>query len=154
EFAGQFELHTVGYHDFWFSNPHDVPVKVSIHLVNCKCAKVEACTLSAEAANQVRRWQVAASGFPALPGHGGPLRVLPQLIADDTLTRDHLGVKLKWTPLKDDAGSVKDYVRAEPQGAGVVRVYWEAKDVGLKRVTAQLQTQPEGHGAISRPSLE
>jgi hypothetical protein len=153
ESAGQFELHTVGYHDFWFSNPHDVPVTVRIHLVNCKCAKVEACPLATDAAAQVRRWQIAAGLFPALQVHGGLLSVLPQLVVDDTVMRAALGVKLNWTLLD---GTPNSYIRAEPKNAGVVRVYWEAKELGLKRVVAELETQAEtgSSRALTRPRLE
>jgi hypothetical protein len=153
--AGDFELHTTGHHDFWFVNPHDAAVKLWVKGVNCKCARIEGCTLSAETARQFRRWQFASGLFPVLQAHNGLPTVLSQLIVDETATRAALGLNLNWEGLLVDKKDNTSLV-VPPQGAGIVRVFWEAKEVGLKRVTAELHTQPQSGGPspITKVELE
>jgi hypothetical protein len=155
--AGEFELHTTGHYDFWFDNPHDWPVNIRVDSVNCTCARVEACTFPTEEGQRFRRWQVASGVFPALQAHCGLPGVLGQLFRDVAAPHPDLVVNLKWKVLltadkKDTAASLV----APPKGAGIIRVYWAAKEEGLKRVTAQLVTHPEGvtPAAEDKPRLE
>lgn len=96
---GQFEQHSKGFHDFWFQNDNNVPVRMGLQSKSCKCTEVAACVLPPD---EVKNLQQAAGGKP--------------------ITTQTQNLNTQPLEVGDDKG-----ITVEPNAGGIVRVSWEDK---------------------------
>lgn len=137
--ATEMELGVEGHADFWFENPQDVEIEISLKDTSCKCTDVEAYLVNAD----YMTWRDATGKAflaGALPATGilncGPA-VLAAEQADAALDRA-------------PAPSVKKLVKgggnslAVPPGAqGAVRLFWHGKTEAAQSLNAEIIMHPE-----------
>jgi hypothetical protein len=141
---GEFEENTDGYYDFWFDNPHDVPIELGVGKKSCKCTVPSVCVLSPEEAQRYKMgfFQSAAAEF-ALSGQGFP-PLLAQMKVEQVVPP-----ALNWQPL---AESEEHGITVGPHQSGMVRVAWDGAKAqsGSQLLQLGIWSQPQENGPAPR----
>jgi hypothetical protein len=96
---GQFEQQTKGFHDFWFQNDNNVPVRMGLRSKSCKCTEVAACEVPPDEAKKLQ----GIAGGKTLAERTKNLTVKPLEVSET------------------------DGITVAPNAGGIIRVSWEDK---------------------------
>lgn len=142
DYSAEFEVGTKGHYDFWVSNVHPKPVRVTAEYKSCVCADVQVAIVPAAArrdlASRIAPLE-AAFGLLGVPSLAAPLatpRLLPTLDFKSMLvaTPSDLPTVIEIPPADPVAG---------PQLA-IVRLFFHGKEAKPLRVVANLRAVVEG----------
>lgn len=140
-----------GSYDFWFKNPNDKPIEVSLESKSCKCAKVELTTLTSEEEQEFRNGarfaaaQVLATAANPLAG-----------IGTTAVIARRVGFYFpgdRWLTL-GDPDPAKPLPAVPPHSTGFVRVGWDGKVNGHQRLKAAILMNAKGEDARANVVLE
>jgi hypothetical protein len=132
----EWELHSFGHHDFWFKNNDSKPIEIGFVKKSCRCSKVEVLPMTTSEAERLQTWFAMASATLALDAPTGLLETLGVAAVAQDGTRKFEEDQGGWKKLDESKNVI-----APAQGAGMVRLTWEGKQIAAIRLTTEMWAQ-------------
>lgn len=124
------EERSIGYADYWFQNPKDVPIRLGLHKKSCKCTSVLAFVLPPNSSPRL------AGGAAALVGvsMAGPGFAWGRAVAFEPWIRQTMAKGLEGQELLKDG----EVAEVPPHGSGWVRLKYTGEKPGKSSLQANL----------------
>jgi hypothetical protein len=132
----EWEIHLFGHHDFWFKNNDSQPIEIGFVKKSCRCSKVEVLPMTAPEAERFQHWLATAAVTLALDAPAGLFDTIGVAAAAQEGTRKFEVEHEGWKKLDESKNVI-----APAQGAGMVRLTWEGKQIASIRLTTEMWAQ-------------
>jgi hypothetical protein len=132
----EWELHSFGHHDFWFKNNDSQPIEIGFVKKSCRCSKVEVLPMTESDAERFQSWLATVAATLSLDAPAGLLDTLGVAAVAQEGTRKFEDERGGWKQLDESKNVI-----APAQGAGMVRLTWEGKQIAAIRLTTEMWAQ-------------
>jgi hypothetical protein len=150
--TSEFETHTPGWYDFWFTNTSGKTVAVEEVTKSCKCQSVQIGFFTGDQKDRYMRWAVGSAASEIGIMTAGLLPLFTQMDYDQKVAPDLRGAKVAWHTFESNS----DRLLIPPQASGIVRASWDGKrsKIGPERLTISFWTQSQQESPTPRTPVQ
>jgi hypothetical protein len=132
----EWEFHSFGHHDFWFKNSDRQPIEIGFVKKSCRCSKVEVLPMTASEAERLQHWFATVATTLAFNAPASLLETIGVAAVAQDGTRKFEEERGGWKKLDESKNVI-----APAEGAGMVRLTWEGKQIADIRLTTEMWAQ-------------